>query len=120
MSDKLDAYAKSVDVYPLVKHYMSELNLFELFKKYVSKGNAELEPAEGLCILIVNILSANRPLFKVEEWLTDYADGKGEAIIEAGKYNDDRLGRNCLDRLYKADRNSLMTEISAMAIKYMS
>ena len=96
---------------------MDELSLFELFKKYVPKGDAELEPAEGLCILIVNILTANRPLYKVEEWLADYADEKGEAIEEAAKYNDDRLGRNCLDRLYKADRNSLMTEISIMAIK---
>lgn len=115
--DKLDSYSKSVDVYPLVKHYMDELNLFELFKKYVPKGDAELEPAEGLCILIVNILTANHPLSKVEEWLADYADGKGETIKIAAKYNDDRLGRSCLDGLYLADRNSLLTEISVMAIK---
>jgi transposase len=49
--------------------------------------------------------------------LANYADGKGEVVKEAAKYNDDRLGRCCLDRLYKADRNSLMTDISGNAIK---
>lgn len=117
MSNKIDAYSKSVDVYPLVKYYMDELSLFELFKKYVPKGDAELEPAEGLCIQIVNILTANHPLYKVEEWLANYADGISEAVQNAAKYNDDRLGRCCLDGLYKADRNTLLTEISAIAIK---
>lgn len=117
MSTKIDAKSHSIDVFPLVKHYMNELNLFELFKKYVPKGNAELEPAEGLCLQIVNILTANRPLYKVEEWLADYTDGKGETITQAAKYNDDRLGRCCLDGLYQADRHSLMTELSATAIK---
>ena len=50
MLDKLNAYSKSVDVYPLVKSYMNELNLFELFKKYVPSVDAKLEPAEGLCM----------------------------------------------------------------------
>ncbi|OAD19953.1 transposase (IS4 family protein) [Candidatus Thiomargarita nelsonii] len=66
--------------------------------------------------MVVNILDSNRPLYKVEEWLADYADGKGEVIQKASKYNDDRLGRCCIDGLYNADRNSLMTEISANAI----
>jgi hypothetical protein len=62
MSDKIDASSKSIDVFPLVKHYMDFLYLFELFKKYVPKGHAELEPAEGLCLQVVNILTANHPL----------------------------------------------------------
>jgi len=117
MSTTLDAQIRSVKVFPLIKYYMNELNLFELFKKYVPKGKAELEPAEGLCLMIVNILDSNRPLYKVEEWLADYADGKGEAILKASKYNDDRLGRCCIDGLYRADRQSLMTEVSANAIR---
>ena len=63
MADIIDGYSKSVGVFPLVKHYMDELGLFELFKKYVPKGRADIEPAEGLCIQIVNILSGNRPLY---------------------------------------------------------
>lgn len=117
MLAQLDAHSKSVDIWHRLKYYMDELKLFELFKKYVPKGDADLEPAEGLCLLVMNILSDNRPLYKVEEWLADYADGKGEVIKEAAKYNDDRLGRCCLDGLYNAKRNNLMTERRRNAIK---
>ncbi len=67
MVDIIDGYSKSVGVFPLVKYYMDELNLYELFKKYVPKGRADIEPAEGLYIQIVKILSCNRPLYKVQE-----------------------------------------------------
>jgi transposase len=116
MLENLDGYSSKVEIFPLVKYYMNELKLFELFKKYVPKGNADLEPASVLCLMIVNILDSNRPLYKVEEWLADYADGVGEAIVKASKYNDDRLARSCIDGLYNADRNSLITSISANAI----
>lgn len=117
MLAKVDGYSKQVDIFPLVKYYMDQLGLFTLFKKHVPKKGAELEPSEGLCLLVVNISPLNHPLYKVEEWLADYADGKGEVVSGAAKYNDDRLARRCLDGLYKADRNSLMMELSANAIK---
>lgn len=82
MLENLDGYSSKVNIFPLVKHYMNELKLFELFKKYVPKGKADLEPAEGLCLMVVNILDSNRPLYKVEEWLADYADGIGEPIVK--------------------------------------
>ena len=53
----------------------------------------------------------------MQEWLAKYADGIGKGVKEAAKYNDDRLARSCVDGLYDADRNSLMTEISSNAIK---
>ena len=42
-----------------------------------------------------------------------------EEEINASKYNDDRLGR-CLDKLFEADRNSIMTELSGNAIRVHS
>ena len=66
-------------------------------------------------MLITNIIIAPRPLYLVDEWLADYSDPKGEEVLIASKYNDDRLAR-ALDKLFEADRHQLMTEISLRAI----
>jgi transposase len=42
-------------------------------------------------------------------------DGVSEGRVEAGKYNNDRLGRT-LDRLLAAERNNLLAELSAQTI----
>ena len=43
---------KQVDVLPMVKHYMSSLDLYNLFNKYVPASNSCLaEHAESLCII---------------------------------------------------------------------
>jgi len=108
---------KQVDVLPMVKHYMSSLDLYNLFKKYVPASNSCLaEHAESLCIITANIICDNKPLYKVQEWLTKYADGLTNESVNADKFNDDRLGRS-LCALFKADRHSLMTEVSCNAIK---
>ncbi len=107
---------KNVDSLPLIKHYIEELKVYELLKKYVKKGRSQEEPAEGLCLLIMNILSSGKPLYKVEEWLQEYMDCFSELGKEPLAFNDDRFARN-LDKLYQADRGSLLSELSANAIK---
>jgi len=113
----MDTKLKQVDTLPAVKHYLTELGLHDLFDKYVpNKKNFEIKPAQVLCVMIMNIVVAAKPLYKVDEWLLDYLDGKAEDIDNAAKYNDDRLVR-CLDELFYADRHSFMTEASVAAIK---
>jgi transposase len=112
----MDTKLKHVDVLPIVKHYITELGLHDLFDKYVPNDNGfEIKPAQVLCMMIMNIVVAAKPLYKVDEWLTEYLDGKAEEDAQASKYNDDRLGR-CLDALFRADRHSLMTEASVAVI----
>jgi len=113
----MDTKIKQVDILPLVKHYITELKLHELFDKYVPNNNGcEIKPAQVICMMIMNIVVAAKPLYKVDEWLIEHLDGKAEEMVNAGKYNDDRLGR-CLEALFRADRHSLMTEASVSAIK---
>lgn len=91
--------------------------MHDLFDKYVpNNSNFEIKPAQVLCMMVMNIVVAAKPLYKVDEWLIEYLDGKAEDIENAGKYNDDRLAR-CLDALFCSDRHSLMTEASVSAIK---
>jgi len=113
----MDTKLKQVDVLPLVKHYVTELRLHELFDKYVpNKNRCEIKPAQVLCMMLLNIVVAPKPLYKVDEWLIEHLDGKAEDMVNADKYNDDRLGR-CLDALFRADRQSLMSDTSVSAIK---
>ena len=113
----MDTKLKQVDVLPMVKHYITELRLHELFDKYIPNDNGcEIKPAQVLCMMIMNIVVAAKPLYKVDEWLIEHLDGKAEHMVKAGKYNDDRLGR-CLDALFRSDRHSLMSEASVSAIK---
>jgi len=114
---EIAARAKKIDVLPMVKHYMDELDLFGLLQKYVpNPQNSTMEPAQVLCMMVLNIICASKPLYKVEEWLADYMDGLSEKPINAGSYNDDQLARKT-DLLFNADRNSLMTELSSNAIR---
>ncbi|MFH1320495.1 MAG: IS1634 family transposase [Bacteroidota bacterium] len=114
---QIKAQFKQVDVLPMVKHYMNSLDLYNLFEKYVpTSKNSLAEHAESLCIITANIICKNKPLYKIQEWLAKYSDGLTNESVNADKFNDDRLGRS-LSALFKADRHSLMTEVSCNAIK---
>ena len=114
--EQFDTNFSKVDVFPMVKHFMDGLDLFNLFKKYVPDVSDSLvNHAESLCILTANIICENKPLYKVQEWLSQYSDGIIEEPTSANLFNDDRLGR-ALSGLFHADRQSLMTEVSCNAI----
>lgn len=118
--EKMDVSIKKMDVLPLAKHYIDALKLYPIFQKHMPKpSNCDIEPAQVLCMMVANIVCESKPLYKVEDWASEYLDGLNEDHIIASKYNDDRLGRET-DRLFNADRNSMMTEISANAIEVYS
>ena len=88
-----------VDVLPMVKHFMDELELFNLFKRYVPAApDCLADHAESLCILTANIICDNKPLYKVQEWLSKYSDGLGGDPVAASLFTalnpvDQTLGR---------------------------
>jgi len=115
--EQFETKFNQVEVLPMVKHFMDELDLLNLFKKYVPAACGCLtDHAESLCVLTSNIICDNRPLYKVQEWLAKYSDGLVGSPVEAGLFNDDRLAR-ALSALFNSDRHSLMTEVSCNAIR---
>ena len=114
--DQMNVITKKVDVLPMVKYYMDQLGVYDLFAKYVEKPKqCPVDPAQILSIMVANIVCASHPLYKVQQWATDYMDGLSEYGLNASNYNDDQLAKN-LDRVFKADRNSFMAELSSNAI----
>ncbi len=115
--DKMNVITKKVDVLPMVKYYMDQLGVYDLFAKYVEKPKCcSADPAQVLSVMVANIVCASQPLYKIQQWAADYMDGLSEWDHNASDYNDDQLAKN-LDRLFKADRNSLMVDLSANAIQ---
>ena len=114
---KLDPLIKRLDILPIVQYYISALGLYMLFEEYIpNTTGCDINPSQVLCMMIMNIVAAPKPLYKVDNWLLDYVDGQTEQGVNSGKYNDDRLGRT-LDKLYEADRNALMSKAAVSAIK---
>jgi len=115
--EALQGQIKKVDVLPMVKYYIEELNLYSIFQKHMPKApNSKIEPAQVLCTLIFNIISSSKPFYQVEEWAAEYLDGLSEETFNARMYNDDRLART-MDLLYQQDRATMMTELSSNAIR---
>ncbi len=59
--------------------------------------------------------SSNKPLYKVQQWLSRYSDGFDGKPLAANHFNDNRLAR-ALSALFDSDRHSLMSEVSANAV----
>ena len=58
--EEFETRFKQADVLPMVKHFMDELDLFNLFTTYVPAAAGSLaDHAESLCILTANIICDN-------------------------------------------------------------
>ncbi|QEP43813.1 IS1634 family transposase [Ectothiorhodospiraceae bacterium BW-2] len=117
MTTSIESTTQSVDAMPIIKHYMDKLEIPALLNKYVPNNTgADIAPAQVLSLLVMNLLNAPTPLYQIPQWLGKYVDGLGEDIDIANKYNDDRSAR-ALTRLYDADRDNLLVELTANAIR---
>ena len=114
----LSSTIKDVNIFPLVKYYIEQLEIDKILGIAIPSAQQCLVSAsQTLCVMIANIIIAKHPLYKIHDWMSKYIDGKTVALSEeSAQYNDDRCGR-ALDKLYKADRNTLLTQISAKAIE---
>jgi len=98
---------------PLVAFFARRIGLRRLLDTWVPPDDARLalDPATVLSAVIANLCIEHRPLYALGEWAAAYEPGLLVlAGGQAGLLNDDRVGR-MLDRLFLADRGSLLTEL---------
>lgn len=108
---------------PLVRRYIGELPILrtcaarlgfrDIISRYLpSHGNEQIAAVDSLMIMVFNIACGRQPVYELEHWASRLGKkvlpGNGAAM---NMLNDDRLGR-ALDKLYLADRASLVTEIA--------
>ncbi len=105
---------------PIVQTLIQRLGLRELLLHYIKPHGNEVVPAvDVLLVLVWNIACGREPLYELAEWV-DKLDERLLAETAPGaelpRYSDDRFAR-ALDKLYGADRASLVTDIALPLIK---
>jgi hypothetical protein len=98
---------------PLISHFAARIGLPALLDTWVPADDARLalDPAVVLSVVVANLCTEHRPLYSLGEWAAGFEPSLlGLAGGEAGLLNDDRAGRT-LDRLCRADRGSLLTQL---------
>jgi transposase len=103
---------QKVAAMPLIHDVMERMNLRQLLYDTIGEhGNEEFPAVETLILLVVNLTLGKQPLYELEQWVHSL-DPRclGYKRLYKGKFNDDRFGR-ALDKLYKADRSTLMTNL---------
>ena len=98
---------------PVVGHFAGRMGLHRLLDAWVPADDARLalDPAVVIAAVVANLAIEHRPLYALSEWAAAYEPSLlllGED--GPGLLNDDRVGR-MLDRLFQADRGSLLTEL---------
>lgn len=103
---------KRVGELPLLKAIETNLGFREILSKYLKPHGNETFPAvDTLLLLAFNLASGRQPLYELEEWVLNLDSRPlGYQRFGEGVFNDDRFGR-ALDKLYDADRASMMTDI---------
>jgi len=109
-TEKLIRY--NISGIPLIKATSELLGLRSLFEKHIpSYGNEKASAASALMLLVWNLTLGRQPLYELGQWVEGIdpsCHGMDRDTVRS--FNDDRFAR-ALDKLYSADRATLMTEI---------
>ena len=104
---------------PVVNWFLKRLRLAEILESYLPADDPRLRlaPASVIALLVRNIIVSHEPLYALSEWAAPYQPSLLDMVTgDLGVLNDDRVGRT-LDRLFDADRASLLTEIVVSMIR---
>lgn len=102
---------------PLVNHFLDHLGIEETFERFVptTHPRVKLSYAKALGILLRSILTEREPIYRLGEVVESYDPAQfGLEEHEAGEVKDDSVGR-ALERLFDADRGSMLTELVVTA-----
>jgi transposase len=104
---------------PIINRILERMRVTEFLEAYLPRTGREskISTREVVEILVRNVLLSRQPLYGVGEWASQYApDLVGLAMKPVSCLNDDRVGR-CLDRLFDADRNSLILAVVGHVVR---
>lgn len=107
-----------VGALPLIDEIMRQIGLREIIADYIpASGRESVPPADVIGLLVANMTIAKDPLYELAQWVESLdLRALGYRKRPAACFSDDRFGR-ALDKLYYADRASLMTRLVVAAIK---
>ncbi len=98
---------------PVINHFLARMGLGASLERFVPHNDARLRlaPAAVLGVVVRILVTHRQPVYAMGEWAAPYDPRLlGLASDDVGALNDDRVGRT-LERLFDADRASLLTEV---------
>jgi len=104
---------------PILQTVIERLRLREILLSYIKPHGNETVPAvDTLLVLVWNIACGRQPLYELPEWVAKLEDGLLAHTTDTTEnlYGDDRFAR-ALDKLYVADRASMLTDIVLRVIE---
>jgi len=104
---------------PLINHFLRRLGLTPLLAEFVPTRDRRqrIAHSKALGVLLRSILVERDPIYRQQETVATYApEAFGLDETEAQHVGDDAIGR-ALDRLFDADRGSLLTQVVVSAVK---
>jgi transposase len=110
---------REIGAMPLVNYFIERLKLKEFLMKHVPiwDKRQKVPPAVSLLLLVRNFLTSRLPLFKIPEWAICFDTELLGLPGDPAKYlNDDRVGKS-LDAIFRADVETLMTEVVTHAVE---
>lgn len=112
MPEPFTLTSQTLGCLPVLNHFLGRIGLNRLLASYLPADDARLRlaPAAVIGVAVANIVVGHRPVYALAEWAAHYDPALlGLSGGDAEALNDDRVGR-MLDRLFDADRASLVTE----------
>lgn len=110
--------SRSIEALPLVNHILARLRFGDLLTLHVPATDRRhrLAPATALGVLVRNLLLARVPLYSQPQWAARTVPQLlGLLPAEVAGLTDDQVGR-ALDRLFDADRATLLTQLVVRAV----
>jgi len=109
---------KKVAAIPIIYDIIERMNLRQMLLDTVGvHGNETFYAVDTLILLIINLTLGKQPLYELEQWVQTLEPAcVGHRNLPKGTINDDRFGR-ALDKLYNADRATLMTRLVLEVVK---
>lgn len=111
--------SETIGALPIVNWFLARMGVAGLLDDAVPGDDARLRLARADVIGVVlrNIMVSHRPLYAIREWAEPFdATLLGLRSGDIAALNDDRVGRT-LDRLFDADRATLITKTVLSVVK---
>jgi transposase len=112
----------AIGALPILNHILQRLNLETILQTYLPHTDRRriLPVAQGLLVLVKNLLLSREPIYGLGEWAARYDPASlGLAPEHIHALNDDCFGR-CLTVLFHCDRTGLVLELIRHVVKKFS
>lgn len=118
-ADTYGLHSELLGPLPVINHFLTRMGLTTSLERFVPHDDARLRlaPAVVLGVVVRNLVTHREPVYAMGEWAAPYAPELLDLFPdEVSALNDDRVGRT-LERLFDADRASLLTEVVLAVVR---